>query len=50
MAYTITPTMPDQRRDMLVRARRDFADEKHMITRGMQRVVAAFEPRNAALD
>ena len=50
MADPITSTVPDQRRDMLVCACRDFADEKHMIAGGMQRVVAAFQPRNTTFD
>ena len=42
--------MPDQRCDVLPHARVDLTDEQHVIARGVQRVVAAFQPGDAAFD
>ena len=42
--------VPDQRFDVLVSTRLDQADEQHVIPRGVQRMMPAFQPRNTALD
>ena len=50
VADAVPAAVPQEWRYVTVRGGQDLADKQHVIARGVQRVMPAFEPRRAAFD